>query len=47
MPPLDRNLPVKCTKCDKMVAKLNMARHKKSCDSGTLSCPKCPNSSTC
>ena len=43
MPALD--LPVKCTKCEKMIAKLNMARHKKSCDSGTLSCPKskCPN----
>ena len=40
---LDRNLPVKCTKGEKIVAKLNMARHKKSCDSGTLSCPKCPN----
>ena len=43
MPALDRNLPVKCAKCEKMVAKYNMARHKKSCDSGTLSCPKYPN----
>ena len=43
MPALDRNLPVKCTKCEKMVVKKNMARHKQSCDSGTLSCPKCPN----
>ena len=43
MPALDRNLPMKCPKCNKMVAKLNMARQKKSCDSGTLSCPKCPN----
>ena len=43
MPALDRNLPVKCTKCEKMVAKYNLARHKKSCDSGTLSSPKCPN----
>ena len=42
MPALDRNIPVKCTKCNKMVAKINMARHKNSCDSGTLSCPKCP-----
>ena len=43
MPALDRNLPVKCTKCEKMVAKYNLARHKKSCVSGTLSCPNCPN----
>ena len=43
MPALDKNLPVKCPKCNKMVAKLNMARHKKSCDSGTLTSPKCPN----
>ena len=43
MPALDRNLPVKCPKCNKLVAKLNMARHKKSCDSGGLSCPKCRN----
>ena len=40
MPSLDRNLPVKCTKCEKMVVKQQMARHKKSCDSGTLNCPK-------
>ena len=43
MPALDRNLPVKCTKCEKMAVKKHMARHKQSCDSGTLSCPKCPN----
>ena len=42
MPTLDKNLPVKCTKCSKMVVKKNMARHKKSCDSGTLFCPECP-----
>ena len=42
----DRNLPVKCTKCNKMVVKKNMARHKQSCDSGTLLCPKCPHFST-
>ena len=42
MPSLDRNLPVKCAKCEKMVVKQQMARHKKSCDSGTLKCPKCP-----
>ena len=42
MPALDRNLPVKCTKCNKMVVEKNMARQKKSCDSGTLYCPKCP-----
>ena len=43
MPALHRNLLVKCAKCNKMVAKQNMARHKKSCDCGTLSCPKSPN----
>ena len=42
MPSLDRNVPVKCAKCEKMVVKQQMARHKKSCDSGTLKCPKCP-----
>ena len=41
MPILDRNLPVKCTKCNKMVVKKNMATHKKACDSGTLFCSKC------
>ena len=45
MPALDRNLPVKCTTCEKMVVKKHMARHKQ-CDSGTLSCPNCPNCST-
>ena len=39
---LDTNLPVKRTKCEKMVVKQQIARHKKSCDSGTLKCPKCP-----
>ena len=41
MPSIDRNLPVKCTKCKKMVVKQQMARHKKSCDRSTLNCPKC------
>ena len=41
MAALDRNIPVKCTKSNKMVAKINIARHKNSCDSGTLSCPRC------
>ena len=40
MPSLDRNLPIKCTKCKKMVVKQQMARHKETCDSGTLNCPK-------
>ena len=40
---LDRNLPVNCTKCDQMVVKKIMARQKRSCDSRTLSCHKCPN----
>ena len=39
---LDTNLPLKRTKCEKMFVKQQMARHKKSCDSGTLKCPKCP-----
>ena len=43
MQALDRNLPVKCPKCNEMVAKLNMASHKKSSYSGTLSCPNCLN----
>ena len=42
MASLDRNLPVKCTKSEKIVVKQQMARHKNSCDSGTLNCPKCP-----
>ena len=42
MPSLDRNLPVKCSKFEKTVVKQQMARHKKSCDSGTLKCPKYP-----
>ena len=42
MPALAGNLPVKCTKCNKMVVKKNMARHRQSCDSGTLYCPNCP-----
>ena len=43
MAALDRNLPAKCTKCNHIVVKKNMARHKQSCDNGTLSCPKSPN----
>ena len=39
---LERTLPVKCTQCEKMVVKQQMARHKKSCDSGTSKGPKCP-----
>ena len=46
MPALDRNLPVKPTKCNKMVVKKNMARQKRSCDCGTLYCPKCLHFST-
>ena len=42
MPSLDRNLPVKCTKCNKTVIKINLVRHKQPCDSGTLFGPKCP-----
>ena len=29
MPSLDRNLPIKCTKCEKKVVQQQMARHKK------------------
>ena len=46
MPSLDRNLPVKCTRCNKVVVKKNTAGHKQSCDSGTLFCPKCSHFST-
>ena len=46
MPALDRNFPVKPTKCNKMVVKKNMARQKRSCDSGSLYCPKCLHFST-
>ena len=42
MPSLDRNIPVKCTKCKKTVVRQQWAWHKKSCDSGTLNCPKYP-----
>ena len=42
MPSLDRNLPVKCTKFERMVVKQQMARHKKLCDSETLKGPKSP-----
>ena len=43
MPALDRNSPMKFTKCNQFAVKKNMAIHKQSCNNGTLSCTKCPN----
>ena len=43
MPALDRNEKVPCDKCGTPTVKQNLARHKKSCTSGTLHCKICPN----
>ena len=43
MPSLDRNQQTTCNYCGKKVKKVNLSRHKKSCTSGTKSCPQCPN----
>ena len=43
MPSLDRNQQTSCNYCRKKVKKVNLSRHKKSCASGTKSCPQCPN----
>ena len=40
MPAKDRNLPVNCEKCEKSIAKYNIARHRKTCMMGTLYCKK-------
>ena len=42
MPSLDRNQQITCNYCGKKVKKVNLSRHKKSCASGTKSCPQCP-----
>ena len=46
MPPLNRNEKVKCENCGTQTTKLNLARHKCSCSTGTLFCTQCPNFST-
>ena len=46
MPSLNRNEKVTCENCCTQTTKLNLARHKKSCSAGTLSCIQCPNFST-
>ena len=46
MPALNRNEKVVCDNCGKQYVRAHAARHKKSCQGGTLSCPKCPNYST-
>ena len=43
MPALNRNEKVVCDNCGKQYVRQQAARHKKSCQGGTLSCPKCPN----
>ena len=43
MPPLYRNQQTICNYCGNKVKKVNLSRHKKSCTSGTKSCPQCPN----
>ena len=43
MPSLDRNQQTTCTYCGNKMKKVNLLRHKKSCDSGQKSCPQCPN----
>ena len=40
MPAKDRNLSVNCEKCGKSVVETNIARHRKTCTMGTLSCKK-------
>ena len=43
MPSLDRNQQTTCNYYGKNVKKVSLSRHKKSCVSGTKSCPQCPN----
>ena len=43
MPSLDRNQQTTCNYCGQKVKKVNLSRPKKSCASGTKSCPQCPN----
>ena len=46
MPYLNRNEKVTCENCGVQITKLNLARHKKRCSTGTLYCTQCPNFST-
>ena len=46
MPCLNRHEKVTCENCGTKTTKLNLARHKKSCSTGTLYCTQCPNFST-
>ena len=46
MPSLNRYEKVSCEKCRTQTTKLNLARHRKSCSTGTLYCTQCPNFST-
>ena len=41
MPALKRNEKVKCEDCGKEYSRANAARHRKSCQSGIISCPDC------
>ena len=43
MPSHDRNQQTTCNYYGKKVKKVNLSRHKKSCTSGTKSCPQCLN----
>ena len=43
MPSLDRNQQTTCTYRGKKLKKVKLSRHKKSCATGTKSCPQCPN----
>ena len=43
IPSLNRYEKVACEKFGNQIAKLNLARHKKSCFVGTLCCTQCPN----
>ena len=46
MPALNQNEKIVCDNCGKQYIRANAARHKKSCQGGTFSCPKCPNNFT-
>ena len=46
MLPIKHNEEATCGNCGSQTTKPNLARHKKRCSRGTLSCNECPNSST-
>ena len=46
MPSLNQKEKVTCENCGTQTTKLSLERHKKSCSTGTLYCPHCPNFST-